>query len=97
MLLRNPWLAPLMRPPPEADAAQSVDASQASEAPATHETPSFLTEDKEVAEWVKKQLERRKAGHLQDATKPALHAVALDKVATSPIHDGEPAALPQAH
>lgn len=97
MLLRHPWLAPLMRPPTEADAARSADASQASEVPAPHETPSFLTEDKEVAEWVKKQLERRKAGHLQDATKPALHAVALDKVATSPIYDPEPATLPQAH
>lgn len=82
-----------MRPPTEADAES---ASQPSEAPAPRETPSFLTEDKEVAEWVQKQLERRKNGHLHDAKKPALHAVALDKVATSPIHDEETPIPPQA-
>jgi mitogen-activated protein kinase kinase len=76
-----------MRPPTEADAES---ASQPSEASAPRETPSFLTEDTEVAEWVHKQLERRKAGHLIDAKKPALHAVALDKVATSPIHEQMP-------
>jgi mitogen-activated protein kinase kinase len=93
MLLRHPWLAPLMRPPTGAHAEY---ASQTSEAPAHRETPSFLTEDREVAEWVQKQLERRKAGLLHDAKKPALHAVALDKVATSPIYDGEPPIPPQA-
>ncbi|KAJ5359341.1 MAP kinase kinase PBS2 [Penicillium cataractarum] len=93
MLLRHPWLTPLMRPPTEADAES---ASQPSEASAPPETPSFLTEDKEVAEWVQKQLERRKDGHLHDAKKPALHAVALDKVATSPIHDEETPIPPQA-
>lgn len=88
-----------MRPPTEADAesvSQPSDASQPSETPRPRETPSFLTEDKEVAEWVQKQLERRKAGHLHDATKPALHAVALDKVASSPIYDEGPAPPPQA-
>jgi mitogen-activated protein kinase kinase len=82
-----------MRPPTAADAES---ASQPSEASVPRETPSFLTEDTEVAEWVQKQLERRKAGHLNDAKKPALHAVALDKVATSPIHDGEAPVPPQA-
>ncbi|CEO59188.1 Putative MAP kinase kinase PBS2 (Fragment) [Penicillium brasilianum] len=93
MLLRHPWLAPLMRPPTEADAES---ASQPSEAAAPRETPSFLTEDKEVAEWVQNQLERRQNGLSHDAKKPALHAVALDKVTTSPIHEEETPIPPQA-
>ncbi|KAJ5167268.1 MAP kinase kinase PBS2 [Penicillium canariense] len=85
MLLRHVWLAPLMRPPTEAD---GPPASQLPEQSAYGENSlSYITEDKEVAEWVQKQLELRKVGHLNSAKQPALHAVALDKVATSPIHE----------
>jgi mitogen-activated protein kinase kinase len=45
---------------------------------------SAITEDKEVAEWVNRQLKRGEEGTLSIAEKPALHAVELDKVATSP-------------
>lgn len=66
-----------MQPPSESEdetAAQSP------------EDASFMTEDKEVTDWVRQQTERRNSGLLQTTEKPALHAVALDKVATSPIH-----------
>ncbi|KAJ6160566.1 MAP kinase kinase PBS2, partial [Penicillium chermesinum] len=83
MLLRHPWLAPLMQPPTEANGDVA-----APEAPAPGEpiSPS-VTEDKEVADWVNKQLELRNNGLLKDSEKPALHAVALDKVKNSPIND----------
>lgn len=74
-----------MRPPTEADAGAAP--SPPSEATPGEQSPSSMTEDKEVAEWVHKQLNLRKDGRLHDVEKPALHAVALDKVATSPIHD----------
>ncbi|KAJ5624999.1 MAP kinase kinase PBS2 [Penicillium lagena] len=74
-LIRHPWLASLMQPPSEAEQhSESGDASA-------------TTEDKEVADWVHKQKERRAQKLHPDAEKPALHAVALDKVATSPIHE----------
>ncbi|KAJ5491283.1 MAP kinase kinase PBS2 [Penicillium diatomitis] len=85
MLLRHPWLSPLMQPPTES-ASEDI-ASEPSESPTRLSPPSNLTEDKEVAEWVIKQLARRNGGELQISEKPALHAVALDKVATSPLHD----------
>ena len=75
-----------MRPPTEADGetAPSPSADSAS----GELSPSTITEDKEVADWVLKQLELRNEGRLNEVERPALHAVALDKVATSPIHDG---------
>jgi mitogen-activated protein kinase kinase len=74
-----------MRPPTE---AEDEMAPQPSENPAPGEySTSYMTEDKEVAEWVHKQLKLLESGQLKVAEKPALHAVALDKVATSPIHD----------
>ncbi|EPS25625.1 hypothetical protein PDE_00559 [Penicillium oxalicum 114-2] len=85
MLLRHPWLAPLMQPPTETNGEEA--ASGPSESPTRRQPPSNLTEDAEVAEWVTKQLERRNGGQAPAPEKPALHAVALDKVATSPIHD----------
>ncbi|KAJ6117080.1 MAP kinase kinase PBS2 [Penicillium capsulatum] len=72
MLLRHPWLTPLMRPPSESTGEDSSIAT---------------TEDPEVADWVHQQLELLKEGRLDNAEKPALHAVALDKVGNSPIGD----------
>jgi mitogen-activated protein kinase kinase len=45
---------------------------------------SSITEDEEVAEWVNKQLQLKAEGRLHISEKPALHAVALDKVGTGP-------------
>ena len=44
-----------------------------------------MTEDPEVAEWVKTCLERRENGLLGESNKPALHAVPLDAVPGSPM------------
>ncbi|KAJ5091305.1 hypothetical protein NUU61_006175 [Penicillium alfredii] len=85
MLLRHPWLVPLMRPPSQPENEMTPQPSE-TPAPGEH-SPYAMTEDKEVADWVHKQQELRKQGLLHDAEKPALHAVALDKVKTSPIHD----------
>ncbi|KAE8147074.1 kinase-like domain-containing protein [Aspergillus avenaceus] len=79
-LLRHPWIAPLMRPPTEADGDAATE-------PSLDGSPSSVTEDAEVAGWVKEMLERRHNGQLQDSDKPALHAVALDAVPGSPLLD----------
>lgn len=86
MLLRHPWLSPLMRPPSEVEGEMAPQPAE-DQPPGSHPS-SYMTQDNEVASWVHGQLERRRNGQLQEAEKPALHAVALDKVATSPIHDG---------
>ncbi|GES62277.1 protein kinase wis1 [Aspergillus terreus] len=79
MLLRHPWLAPLMQPP----AADGDD---------TGADASSTTEDQEVADWVKEMLSRQARGLLHDGDKPALHAVALDAVPGSPLLD-DPASI----
>ncbi|EAW07234.1 mitogen-activated protein kinase kinase PBS2 [Aspergillus clavatus NRRL 1] len=83
MLLRHPWLAPLMKPPTQANGADETPVPQ----PDTHPGPSTVTEDEEVAAWVKERLERRQQGLLPHPEKPALHAVALDAVPGSPLLD----------
>lgn len=84
VLLRHPWLSPLMRPPHESEGA----------VPSAHGTPASMTEDEEVAQWVKSNLERRERGLLGNGEKPALHAVALDAVPGSPLVDDPSSAFP---
>lgn len=72
-----------MQPPSESESTEASD-----------EQASSVTEDKEVADWVKEKLERRRLGLLGDGDKPALHAVALDAVPGSPLLD-DPAAILQ--
>lgn len=43
------------------------------------------TEDEEVADWVKSVLERKRAGLIAPATKPALHAAPLQSPTASPV------------
>lgn len=74
-----------MRPPTEVDGEIAPQPSE-NAPPGTHPSSS-MTEDKEVAEWVQGQLERCQNGQLRKSEKPALHAVALDKVATGPLRD----------
>lgn len=91
-LLRHPWLAPLMQPPTESNGTEATSAAPSAGQPGGPDT-STATEDEEVAEWVKERIERRQRGHLQEAEKPALHAVALDAVPGSPLLD-DPSSLP---
>lgn len=79
MLLRHAWLAPLMQPPTESAEDAPPEDSDSGDA-----ASSTITEDKEVAEWVQRQIKLREEGTLNISKKPALHAVALDQVGTSP-------------
>ncbi|KAJ5816126.1 hypothetical protein N7447_008359 [Penicillium robsamsonii] len=85
MLIRHPWLAPLMQPPTES----GDDSAPLPEESGGDAASSTITEDKEVAEWVNKQLKLKEEGLLHVSDKPALHAVALDKVGTAPS-EGDP-------
>lgn len=85
VLLRHPWLSSLMRPPRE-----SHESSESSDG-----TPSSMTEDKEVADWVKTSIDRRERGLLGNEDKPALHAVALDAVLGSPLLEDPSTSFPQ--
>lgn len=49
--------------------------------------PLPLTADKEVANWVHDAMERKRAGKMASAEKPALHAAPLDAVPGSPLID----------
>ncbi|KAJ5365652.1 hypothetical protein N7517_008538 [Penicillium concentricum] len=91
MLIRHPWLASLMQPPTESgdDSAPLPEESGSGDA-----ASSAITEDKEVAEWVNKQIKLKEDGLLHMSEKPALHAVALDKVGTAPS-EGDPHAPSQ--
>ncbi|KAL8996965.1 MAG: hypothetical protein Q9169_003671 [Polycauliona sp. 2 TL-2023] len=82
MLLRHPWLAPLLKPPtiseedenvPQVDDEASSDGS--SQAPVL---------DMEIADWVTAAMERRRNGTLGKKSKPALHAAPLDAVPSPP-------------
>lgn len=66
-----------MQPPTETGEDKSTEDLDSNDA------ASAMTEDNEVAEWVKKQTKLREEGALHISEKPALHAVALDQVGTS--------------
>ncbi|KAL8717040.1 MAG: hypothetical protein Q9225_005686 [Loekoesia sp. 1 TL-2023] len=78
MLLRHPWLTPLLKPPTITE--EDEDASSAdSESPSDGRSdPSVL--DREMADWVKGAMERRRNGTMGKKSKPALHAAPLDAV-----------------
>lgn len=78
MLLRHAWLAELLKPPTQEEAeARIIGASGA-------EADMLLTADQEVADWAMAAIEKRRSGAMSKKAKPALHAVSLDAVATSP-------------
>jgi mitogen-activated protein kinase kinase len=94
MLLQHPWLAPLAKPETiteedeeEAEAAMEAKAAGDADAGSPLEAGDAII-DKEVADWVKEALQKRKNGTLgKGAPKPALHAAPLDAVA-SPSPNG---------
>lgn len=73
MLLQHGWLAPLSKPATIPEADEDV---------AAHSNMDLKsgTEDKEVADWVKSCLEKRKKGVMGETKKPALHTAPLDAV-----------------
>lgn len=86
MLLRHGWLAPMMKPPTiseDEEAEKAAEAGSDLSAGAIDGVPS--TEDKEVAEWMKSALERKRQGKLVEPKKPALHEAPLDAVPGSPL------------
>jgi len=96
MLLSHAWLAPLIKPETIAEEdEEEVAAAEAAE-PAEgvvaagdsgSAAPSDDVVDKEVADWVKDAIDKRRRGVLGKAPKPALHAAPLDAV-SSPSQDG---------
>jgi len=79
MLLQHAWLAPLLKP--DVISEEDEEAAERGEdmASATTET-AHTYHDREVAEWVQGALERKRSGKYEEASKPALHKVALDSV-----------------
>ena len=87
LLLRHPWLTPLLKPP-----TISEEDEEAAEEAAENESTGPPVLDKEVADWVKDAIDKRRRGVLGKAPKPALHAAPLDAV-SSPSQDGAPNGL----
>lgn len=75
LLLRHPWLAPLLKPP-----TISEEDEEAAEEAAENESTGAPVLDKEVADWVVSAMERRRNGKMGKKAKPALHAAPLDAV-----------------
>ncbi|EDN05617.1 dual specificity mitogen-activated protein kinase dSOR1 [Histoplasma capsulatum] len=108
MLLRDPWLSCLMKPPEdnpptkaeeECKAGIDNDNENVDDKDATtnnkkpHPSSLIETADEEVATWVLDALDRRARGVMGNQHRPALHAVALDAVPGTPMLDG-PSSLP---
>lgn len=85
MLTRHAWLAPLLQPPTISEDEEAEAAAEAGGDLDSIQDQSSLDGDKEVAEWVKEALERKRAGKMAFSEKPALHAAPLDAVPGSPM------------
>lgn len=81
MLLQHQWLAPLLKPPTISEEAEE-EAEAGGDVQASLEPVDATTADKEVGDWVRGALERRRNGTMGKSAKPALHAVPLDAVAS---------------
>ncbi|EON62283.1 STE/STE7 protein kinase [Coniosporium apollinis CBS 100218] len=82
MLLQHAWLAPLLKPQTiaEEDEEDEEDAENGVADLNKEEEKEAGVVDKEVADWVKGAIERRRAGKMGKKEKPALHAAPLDAV-----------------
>ena len=78
MLLRHPWLGQLLKPPTITE--EEEDEEEGTEERDVHSGAATDVEvfDKEVATWVKQQIEKRRSGTMVKKAKPALHAAPLD-------------------
>ena len=79
MLLRHPWLAPLVLPSTIAE----DDEEEASEAASEDDLTDEIAVNKDVARWVRDAMERKRNGTMGKKAKPALHAAPLDAVPNS--------------
>jgi mitogen-activated protein kinase kinase len=79
-LLQHAWLAPLVKPTTIVEEDEDEEAMEAAEEVKSESATDVV--DREVAEWVKQALEKRKLGKLGKNVKPALHAAPLNAVAT---------------
>ncbi|KAH8728192.1 kinase-like domain-containing protein [Phaeosphaeriaceae sp. PMI808] len=93
MLLQHAWLAPLAKPETiteeDEDEVAAATEAEGGEAAGDQGLPEAVEAvvDKEVADWVKGAIEKRRNGQLKRAEKPALHAAPLDAV-QSPSSNG---------
>ncbi|KAI4101570.1 MAG: hypothetical protein LQ339_004959 [Xanthoria mediterranea] len=78
MLLRHPWLAPLLKPPTISE--EDEDAPNADNEVASDGSSKAPVIDQEIADWVRGAMERRRNGTMGKKSKPALHAAPLDAV-----------------
>jgi mitogen-activated protein kinase kinase len=94
MLLQHAWLAPLAKPETiteedeEEVAAAVAGEAEDGEAAGDKGTPEAIEAvfDKEVADWVKGAIEKRRKGQMKRVEKPALHAAPLDAVQSPPLN-----------
>lgn len=88
MLLQHAWLAPLLKPSPimeeDEDLAESTPTPSTESDSSPDEMPGGVV-DKEVADWVKEAIERRRSGKMGRKEKPALHAAPLDVVGSPEV------------
>ncbi len=95
MLLRHAWLAPMMKPPTISEDEEAEAAAEAGGNVAGFvDTTSPSTADKEVAEWVRSAIEKKRQGKMTFAKKPALHEAPLDAVPGSPLMSKDEAPAP---
>ena len=83
MLLRHAWLAPLLLP---ATISEEDEDSQGEGVNDSGDAPGIV--DKEVAQWVKEAMERKRNGTMGNKAKPALHAAPLDAVSSPSLETG---------
>lgn len=74
-----------MKPPTISEDDEGEQAAEAGIEAALSNEAAPDTADKEVADWVKEALERKKAGKMAVSKKPALHEAPLDAVPGSPL------------
>ena len=76
-----------MKPPTISEDEEAEKAAEAGGDVNGEMEPLPFTADKEVAAWVKDAMERKRAGKMTVAEKPALHAAPLDAMPGSPSAD----------
>ena len=83
MLIRHPWLSPLLKPPTISEDDEDEEEGVGSDAATVLGVGGgATTADKEVATWVTNAIEMRRLGKMGKRLAPALHAAPLDAVAS---------------